>query len=305
MEHKASIHFRPVIAQTSEAHNTREQSLDYVHSELSHKNESIIFRSIKEMEQEIKAFCRSTSGRKLQKNAEPIREAVVNLKSNHTKEDVLSLSKGLESKFGIQVFQIHIHKDEGLKEGSTVKINHHAHLLCRWQDMKTGKTLKLNRQDLSKIQDYVAESLAMERGELKSNTNTERLEAVEYKRQQEEIRLEKIRLEVQELEQKKIQLPKEISNLNLENEKLEKKESPNSSKESLKTKIYNLFQRNTQRLKLAEQTKSLINRLWTTSEKTKNWQKSLELLQNSPKSKPIQKTVFKYPNKGKNKGFEI
>lgn len=203
MEHKASIHFRPVIAQTSEAHNTREQSLDYVHSELSHKNESIIFRSIKEMEQEIKAFCRSTSGRKLQKNAEPIREAVVNLKSNHTKEDVLSLSKGLESKFGIQVFQIHIHKDEGLKEGSTVKINHHAHLLCRWQDMKTGKTLKLNRQDLSKIQDYVAESLAMERGELKSNTNTERLEAVEYKRQQEEIRLEKIRLEVQELEQKK------------------------------------------------------------------------------------------------------
>lgn len=206
MEHKASIHFRPVVAQSSEAHNTRSQSLEYVHSELSHNNESIISRSIQEMEQEIKAFCRSTSGRKLQKNAEPIREAVVNLKSNHTKDDVLRLSKGLEYKFGIQVFQIHIHRDEGLKEASTVKINHHAHLLCRWQDMKTGKTLKLNRQDLSKIQDYVAESLAMERGELKSNTNIERLEAVEYKRQQEELKLKKITLELQELEQKKNKL---------------------------------------------------------------------------------------------------
>jgi hypothetical protein len=72
--------------------------------------------------------------------------------------------------------------------------------------MKTGKTLKLNRQDLSKIQDYVAESLAMERGELKSNTNIERLEAVEYKRQQEELKLKKITLELQELEQKKNKL---------------------------------------------------------------------------------------------------
>jgi FtsZ-binding cell division protein ZapB len=202
MEHKASIHFRPVL-DTSEAHNTRTQILDYVHSDLSKNNESFNSISIAEMEKKIKAFCKEKSGRKLQKNAIPIREAVVNLKSNHTMKDILRLSKALKSNFGIEVFQAYIHRDEGRNNNGYISINHHAHLVCRWQDMEKGTVLRLSKEDLSKMQDLVSEVLEMERGELKTNSNRERLEAVEYKVQQEVKYLEDLRLEVKDLEQKK------------------------------------------------------------------------------------------------------
>lgn len=202
MEHKASIHFRPVLA-TSEAHNTRAQSLDYVYSDLTKNNESFNSISIAEMEKRIKAFCKEKSGRKLQKNAIPIREAVVNLKSNHTIKDILKLSNALKSNFGIEVFQAYIHRDEGRNNKGYISINHHAHLVCRWQDMEKGTVLRLSKEDLSKMQDLVSEVLDMERGELKTNSNRERLEVVEYKVQQEIKYLEDLKLEVKDLEQKK------------------------------------------------------------------------------------------------------
>lgn len=198
----ASINFKPIKA-TSEAHNKREMDMPHIHKDKIDNNEEWILASVDEKRKEIERYCKKQSGRKLQKNAEPIREAVVNLKPHHTIEDLKKLSKGLQERFGIECFQIFIHRDEGLTREKETKLNHHAHMVVRWQDMNTGKTFKFTPRDLSKMQDFVAESLGMERGTRRENSNVERLEVTEYKAREEEKYLQKIKLEVQELEQKK------------------------------------------------------------------------------------------------------
>lgn len=198
----ASINFKPIKA-TSEAHNKREMDMPHIHKDKIENNEEWILSSVHDKKKEIESYCKKQSGRKLQKNAEAIREAVVNIKPHHTINDLKKLSKGLQERFGIECFQIFIHRDEGLTRDGETKLNHHAHIVVRWQDMNTGKTFKFTPQDLSKMQDYVAESLNMERGTRKENSNVERLEAVEYKVKEEQKYLERLKLEVHELEQKK------------------------------------------------------------------------------------------------------
>lgn len=188
----SSINFK-AAAPTSERHNLREQELDYVMKKLSKNNESLMLESIPDREKKIRAYCKKISGRKMQKNATPIREAVVNLQPYHTIEDLKKLASELEGKFEIKCFQIHIHRDEGKSEK---ELNHHAHMVFDWQDKETGKMLRLGKVSMSQIQTLVADSLGMERGELKVNSNRERLEPIEYKKKMRE-------LEVKELEQKK------------------------------------------------------------------------------------------------------
>lgn len=198
----ASINFKPIKA-TSEAHNKREMDMPHIHKDKIVNNEEWILASVHDKRKEIESYCKKQSGRKLQKNAEAIREAVVNIKPHHTINDLKKLSKGLQEQFGIECFQIFIHRDEGLTRKGETNLNHHAHLVCRWQDMNTGKTFKFTPHDLSKMQDYVASALDMKRGTRRENSNVERLEATEYKVREEEKYLQKIKLEVQELEQKK------------------------------------------------------------------------------------------------------
>src|SRR5690554_2106043 len=92
---KASINFKAVKA-SSEMHNERLQELDYIEPEFSAMNESWKTHSIAEMDKEIKRYCKATSGRKMQKNATPIREAVVNLNHHHSVDDLRKLSDKLE-----------------------------------------------------------------------------------------------------------------------------------------------------------------------------------------------------------------
>lgn len=178
---KSSIHFRPV-KQGSEAHNLRQEKLDYNVPELQKDNRSFVLETIDERLTKIKRHCKAVSGRKLQKNAQPIKEAVVNLNPETSIEDLKDLSSALKDQFGIDCFQIHIHRDEGHTnaDGDFV-VNHHAHMLFDWQNKDRGTTLKLNRLHMSQIQDIVAEKLNMERGELKVNSNRERLSAIEFK----------------------------------------------------------------------------------------------------------------------------
>ncbi len=199
---KASIHFNAVKS-NSTAHNERKAELDYVYKDLSQDNESWKVSEIDARLEAIKHYCKETSGRKLQKNATPIREAVVNLKPEHTLEDLKALARDLEASKGIECFQIHIHRDEGK---SRSELNYHAHMVFDWQDKVTGKMLGLKRADMSHIQDLVAQKLGMDRGEAKENSNRQRLEAVEYKRVEEEKRVKALELEVKSLEQKKNKL---------------------------------------------------------------------------------------------------
>lgn len=232
---KSSIHFRPAVA-TSEAHNMRLTKLDYNVPELEKNNESFSLQSIDDRTREVKSHCKEVSGRKLQKNAMVIREAVVNLNPGTSMDDLKTLGNELQKQFGINCFQIHIHRDEGHKDPSTgeFKINHHAHMLFDWQDKAKGTVIKLNRVQLSQIQTLVAKVLDMERGELRVNSNRERLEPIEYKKQQAELQLEKLQQQNADLEQKKNEVRARIEELTGEREANE----PTTSKEALRELIF-------------------------------------------------------------------
>ena len=181
---KTSINFKNVQSD-SETHNFRKKTFDYIRKDLTPKNEYWQEQKIADRILKIEAYCKEKSGRKLQKNAMPVREAVVVIKENTTMQDLHNLSKRLEEELKIRVFQIVIHKDEGHtdKDSKEWKPNYHAHLVADWQDLQTGKTLKHQSFDYSKMQDLAAECLNMERGIAGSKR---RLEALEFKIQQKE-----------------------------------------------------------------------------------------------------------------------
>ncbi|MFN3021356.1 hypothetical protein ACK1KB_10260 [Chryseobacterium sp. TY3] len=176
---KTSINFK-VVKSDSEIHNFRKKSFDYIRKDLTHKNEYWMEQKIADRLLKIEAFCKEKSGRKLQKNAMPVREAVVVIKENTTMQDLHNLSKRLEEELKIRIFQIAIHKDEGHYDKDTKewKPNYHAHLVADWQDLETGKMLKHQSFHYSKMQDLAAECLEMERG---ISGSLARLEAVEFK----------------------------------------------------------------------------------------------------------------------------
>jgi hypothetical protein len=134
-------------------------------------------------------------GQKIQQVAKPIREGVVVIDDKTGMKELHSLKGRLRERFGIDCFQIHIHKDEGHivneKEekaakafgenkiaGSVIR-NLHAHMIFDWQDKKTGRSIKLNRGDMREMQTITAEVLGMKRGD--SNKKAARLEARDYK----------------------------------------------------------------------------------------------------------------------------
>lgn len=202
---KTSINFK-VAKSDSEIHNFRKKSFDYIRKDLTHKNEYWMEQKIADRLLKIEAFCKEKSGRKLQKNAMPVREAVVVIKENTTMQDLHNLSKKLEEELKIRIFQIAIHKDEGHYDKGTKewKPNYHAHLVADWQDLQTGKTLKHQSFHYSKMQDLAAECLEMERG---ISGSLARLEAVEFKikKKEEDLKIleERYSQMQQELESKK------------------------------------------------------------------------------------------------------
>lgn len=194
---KTSINFKEAKPD-SEIHNFRKKTFEYIHKELTVNNEYWQQEKISDRIQKIEAYCKEKSGRKLQRNAMPVREAVVVIKEDTTMKDLHDLSRRLEQELGIRVFQIAIHKDEGHldKESSEWKPNYHAHLVADWQDLKTGKTLKHQSFHYSKMQDLAAESLGMERG---TSGSVGRLEAVEFKIQKKEEELKALEIKIQEM----------------------------------------------------------------------------------------------------------
>lgn len=204
---KTSINFKGAKSD-SEAHNFRKKTFDYIRKDLTAKNEYWSEEKLSDRLHKIESYCKEKSGRKLQKNAMAIREAVVLIKEDTTMQDLHQLSKRLEKELQIKIFQIAIHKDEGHfdKEAKEWKPNYHAHLVADWQDLQTGKTLKHQSFHYSKMQDITAECLGMERGIEGSNG---RLEAIEFKIQKKEQELlaldEKINAVKSELSSKKFE----------------------------------------------------------------------------------------------------
>lgn len=162
---KSFIKIKPITG-NSETHNTRKIPPKYLVTP-SNENLSIGEFSVEEKRKEIEEKYFRSVGQKMQKKATPIREAVVLLPNDNNRENIqklLFLSTELEQRYGIKTFQWHIHNDEGhIENTGEVKYNYHAHLVFDWTDEK-GKSLKLNKQDMSDIQTLTAEVMEMERG---------------------------------------------------------------------------------------------------------------------------------------------
>ncbi len=213
---KSSSHIAPV-KDNSEAHNLRKTSLDYVKQERTELNESWTDgTTIRETRKHLEKVVKEKTGRSMQKSATPIKEAVIVLDKTQTMEDIKKMNKKLEERFGIKAMQIHIHEDEGHTDKKTNewKQNRHAHIVYNWVNetdkqigkAKPGQSFKLNKYNMSELQDIVADSLGMKRGQ---SSNKEHLKAMEYKRQQVE---------------------KDILELKKENEQLKKEKAKNMKK---------------------------------------------------------------------------
>lgn len=187
---KSSIHIKPIKI-GSEQHNERIKKLTYVREDLSHLNSSYKVKTIAEAKAFIVQNCKEKTGRSIQEKSTPIREGVLLIDKHHTAEDLKKVADKLEQRFGIKTIQAYCHKDEGHYDKFTKewKPNYHAHMVFDWTDHQTGKTLKLNRDDMAKVQTIVAEQLSLERGISSSKTH---LNALQFKTQEETKDLEKI-----------------------------------------------------------------------------------------------------------------
>ena len=210
---KASEHIKPCNIAQCERHNRRDEdyikSLDpariYVRLELTHNNEIYIAPGMEGVTLQqhydyLKALVKEKTGRAMQekdveykdkngktrvrKGSSPIREGVVNIKPDTKMDDLLNYVNRVHERWGIRAIQIHMHRDEGHYENpedkSTWKPNLHAHIIWDWIDHQTGKSFKLNAEDMSQIQDMVAETLEMERGKRKEETGAEHLERKDF-----------------------------------------------------------------------------------------------------------------------------
>lgn len=173
-QQQTSIHIQPVKA-GSEQHNKREKQLSYVMPNRTRLNEYWESDSQANRLAVIKKLVKEKTGRKIQKAATPLREGVVVIKPETTMADLKNLAERLRQKFGIDVFQIAIHRDEG-KDAEHV--NWHAHLVMDFVDHNTGRSIKIGRAGASDLQTICAQELRMARGE---SSDIKHLSAIQYK----------------------------------------------------------------------------------------------------------------------------
>jgi len=141
----------------------------------------------------------------------PIREGVLLIRPDTTLADVRKFGEECQRRWGITPLQIFLHKDEGHwlngqpeaedKESFQVgnrwfKPNYHAHVVFDWMNHETGKSRKLNDEDMAIMQTLASDILLMERGQAKAVTGKEHLERNDFI-------IEKQKAELQRIEETK------------------------------------------------------------------------------------------------------
>ena len=125
----------------------------------------------------------------------PIREGVLLIRPDTTLADVRKFGEECQRRWGITPLQIFLHKDEGHwlsgqpeagdRESFQVgekwfKPNYHAHIVFDWMNHDTGKSRKLNDEDITEMQSLASDILLMERGQSKAVTSKEHLERNDF-----------------------------------------------------------------------------------------------------------------------------
>ena len=200
----------------------------YVVSELSADNEQWINPNFGTLELQthydnIKRMVKEKTGRAMQekererkgKNGKiikvagcsPIREGVLLIRADTTLADVHKFGEECKQRWGITPLQIFLHKDEGHwlgekpdtedKEsfqvgGKWFKPNYHAHIVFDWMNHDTGKSRKLNDEDMAAMQTLASDILMMERGQSKNVTGKEHLERNDFIIEKQKAELQRI-----------------------------------------------------------------------------------------------------------------
>ena len=200
----------------------------YVVSELSADNEQWINPNFGTLELQthydnIKRMVKEKTGRAMQekererkgKNGKiikvagcsPIREGVLLIRADTTLADVREFGEECQRRWGITPLQIFLHKDEGHwlggkpdtedKEsfqvgGKWFKPNYHAHIVFDWMNHDTGKSRKLNDEDMAAMQTLASDILMMERGQSKNVTGKEHLERNDFIIEKQKAELQRI-----------------------------------------------------------------------------------------------------------------
>ena len=125
----------------------------------------------------------------------PIREGVLLIRPDTTLADVHKFGEECQRRWGITPLQIFLHKDEGHwlggqptqedKESFKVgekwfKPNYHAHIVFDWMNHDTGKSQKLNDDDMMAMQTLASDILSMKRGQSKAETGKKHLERNDF-----------------------------------------------------------------------------------------------------------------------------
>ena len=200
----------------------------YVVSELSVNNEQWINPDFGSPElqahyEDIKRMVKEKTGRAMQekererkgKNGKiikvagcsPIREGVLLVRPDTTLADVRRFGEECQKRWGITPLQIFLHKDEGhwlngqpdpedresFKVGERwFKPNYHAHIVFDWMNHDTGKSRKLNDEDMTEMQSLASDILLMERGQSKAVTGKEHLERNDFIIEKQKAELQRI-----------------------------------------------------------------------------------------------------------------
>ena len=214
MTQMTSVHIKPCNIGQSEAHNQRTKAyLDHIDAEKLYIRKDLIpdnqswtseqqgDMTLQQYYDAIGRMVKEKTGRAMQtKERErvnkktgkvtkiagctPLREGVVVCKADTTMEQLKHFADLCRQSFGITAIQIHLHRDEGHyldpNDTSTWKPNYHAHIIWDWINHETGKSYKLDNEDISLIQDMAAEALEMERGVSKLETGKQHLERNDY-----------------------------------------------------------------------------------------------------------------------------
>ena len=200
----------------------------YIVSELSADNEQWINPGFGTTElrthyDNIKRMVKEKSGRAMQekererkgKNGKiikvagcsPIREGVLLIRADTTLADVHKFGEECKQRWGITPLQIFLHKDEGhwlsgqpeaedresfQIDGKWFKPNYHAHIVFDWMNHDTGKSCKLNDEDMTEMQSLASDILLMERGQSKTETGKEHLERNDFIIEKQKAELQRI-----------------------------------------------------------------------------------------------------------------
>lgn len=144
-------------------HNERFFSVDYAIDD-DKKNEYLTLDNTALNMRLAKLDYESTRKKKLPKNTELVKEAIVNLNENHSIDDLKKISDYLANDFGYKICHLAIHKDEGHIENERKIFNYHAHILMINYDFKNHRTIRPTPGQMRKIQTDVAKLLEMSRG---------------------------------------------------------------------------------------------------------------------------------------------